>query len=351
MSLPTLAFLAAPGAAQTASETFAPQTPQGEALSASPFALILAQLTAQEAFPSSPLPRAVEADELSTDPASAADLAALPYALPLALPAPVASDSPLSAARPALPSREPDAAKAAGLPLETGGKAPLASLSSQRREDFFSGLTAESHQGGEGLLRASQAPMPLREEAGGTSAAPHLFPPPGLPTGAPLTTALSSFALATPPSPLAPPHVIEHPLGAPGWADAVGQRLAWFAREGQSHAELTLTPPQLGRIEIHLTLADDASAQAQFATPNPLVREALEAALPRLREALAEAGIALGQTHIGAEFSRPSTQGQENPDNLGTTHKPLAAVGARESALRPLQTPAFGGRGLIDVFV
>ncbi|HNH52194.1 MAG TPA: flagellar hook-length control protein FliK, partial [Nitrosomonas sp.] len=43
---------------------------------------------------------------------------------------------------------------------------------------------------------------------------------------------------------------------------------------------------------------------AQFTSPHLAVREAIESALPRLREMMAENGITLGNTTVGAETSQ-----------------------------------------------
>jgi flagellar hook-length control protein FliK len=138
-------------------------------------------------------------------------------------------------------------------------------------------------------------------------------------------------------------------VGAPGWDREVGNQVAWLAHQTGGKAELVLTPPQMGRIEVSLTVSGD-QASASFVSANPVVREALEAALPRLREVLAEAGIQLGQAQVGAENMRQSAQQEKNGDNPAADHAPgsIAAMQAAGHAL-----PAAGlkiGRGLVDVF-
>ena len=53
------------------------------------------------------------------------------------------------------------------------------------------------------------------------------------------------------------------PITHPGWADDVGHQVTWLADQGSSSAELVLTPPHLGRIEISLQIGPDQSS-AQF---------------------------------------------------------------------------------------
>lgn len=108
---------------------------------------------------------------------------------------------------------------------------------------------------------------------------------------------------------------VDQHVGAAGWGQEVGNRLVWMSSSTNSHAELVLTPPQMGRVEVSLSVTGD-QATATFVSTNPLVREALEAAMPRLREILADAGIQLGQTQVGAENARQSAQQEKNGDNF-----------------------------------
>lgn len=151
-----------------------------------------------------------------------------------------------------------------------------------------------------------------------------------------------------------PEPTVSRPVGAPGWAEEVGSRVAWIAGQGQSHhAELVLNPPQMGRIEVNLTLNGD-QATASFASSNPVVREALEAALPRLREVLADAGIQLGQAQVGAEHARQQAQQEKHGGN--PVSDPMRATGTN-AAISPVSlgsastlAPLKFGRGLVDVF-
>jgi len=144
---------------------------------------------------------------------------------------------------------------------------------------------------------------------------------------------------------------IAQPVGTTGWGQELGQRIVWMANRSEGKAELVLTPPQMGRVEVSLTVSGD-QATASFASANPVVREALESALPRLREALAEAGIQLGQAQVGTENPRQSAQQEKNPDKLAA----LSETSAENSSIMMSSdhdSTTSGlklGRGLVDVF-
>ncbi len=131
------------------------------------------------------------------------------------------------------------------------------------------------------------------------------------------------------------------PITHPGWAEDIGYQVTWLAENGSSRAELILTPPHLGRIEISLQIGGDLST-AQFVSASPQVREALEQAMPRLREMLAEGGISLGDTNVSGE-QRSGEQGQggqrgERGRDGNSDGELLIAPAARR------------GSGLVDLF-
>lgn len=89
-------------------------------------------------------------------------------------------------------------------------------------------------------------------------------------------------------------------MGTPAWQSSLGQQIACFTRNGIQHAELRLHPEELGSLQISLQLKNE-QAQLHFVSASHQVRAAIEAAVPHLRTSLAEAGIELGQSSIGAE--------------------------------------------------
>lgn len=144
---------------------------------------------------------------------------------------------------------------------------------------------------------------------------------------------------------------VDTAVGSHGWNEAVADKVVWMANQQQGKAELVLNPPQMGRIEVSLTVNGD-QANAVFVSSNPEVRQALESALPRLREVMADAGINLGQAQVGAQSSGNSSGKGENRDNSsrGQTSfgQDIAAVGDVAASSR--NPWAQSGRGLVDTF-
>ncbi len=143
---------------------------------------------------------------------------------------------------------------------------------------------------------------------------------------------------------------IDTPLHSPAWSHSLGDRMVWLARNEQQSAQISITPPQLGPIQITLNLNGD-QASAVFASPHAEVRQAIQDALPQLRDMLSAAGINLGQANVGSQMAQ---QGREFAEQFAAGNRsggetailPADDQAAVHSAGLPLQR----GRGMVDLF-
>ena len=100
---------------------------------------------------------------------------------------------------------------------------------------------------------------------------------------------------------------IEPEVGTSGFREVLGQKMVFLVGREMQTAELRLNPPNLGPLEVRLTVSADG-ADAFFFSAQSEVRQAVELALPRLREILAENGIALGQASVSDRQPQPEPQ-------------------------------------------
>ncbi|NTV09364.1 MAG: hypothetical protein HGA47_01135 [Zoogloea sp.] len=140
---------------------------------------------------------------------------------------------------------------------------------------------------------------------------------------------------------------VQTPAGQPGWAEDVGNRISWVAGRGESKAELVLTPAHLGKIEITISVNGDQTS-AQFVAATPAARDALEQALPRLRETLADAGISLGQTSVGTSSGQSDTQGDSG--RQGRSSGRARSIGGVSPNTTGSARWTQSGVGLVDTF-
>ncbi len=138
----------------------------------------------------------------------------------------------------------------------------------------------------------------------------------------------------------------------PNWSHEFGQKIIWLSGTDHHSAQITLNPPQMGPIEVSLNI-DKGNATANFVSANAEVREAIETALPRLREMLAGVGIELGQANVGSQsFRQPEEKYAGNgggPYNLTDKHG-ILANGNTGAVSAAVVAPFYHGSGLVDLF-
>lgn len=101
--------------------------------------------------------------------------------------------------------------------------------------------------------------------------------------------------------------------GSPGFGQGLGQRLIGMVQQGLQQAQLRIHPEHLGPLEVRLRTEGDA-VQVTLASPHASVREALESALPRLRDSLAEHGLSLAQADVGGGERETAGRGEQDAE-------------------------------------
>jgi flagellar hook-length control protein FliK len=131
----------------------------------------------------------------------------------------------------------------------------------------------------------------------------------------------------------------------PRWGEALGERLVWMVRGDAQQARLRLDPPDLGPLEVHIRVVED-EARISFAAPQSAVREAVEAALPRLREMLAASGVNLVQVDVSSQDGghRPPAEPPAAPTSG------LARAASPEHRLAGAEGRAPAALSLLDVY-
>ncbi|MXS76659.1 hypothetical protein ABF87_01535 [Nitrosomonas sp. JL21] len=130
---------------------------------------------------------------------------------------------------------------------------------------------------------------------------------------------------------------VDQPVGQPRWGGDFAQKIVWLTSQHHQVAEIHLNPAHLGPVDVMLNISQD-QATVQFVSPHLAVREAIEAALPKLREMMAENGIQLGNVMVGAEsFQQDNRQqrffSEQAHSESGSDNAPLSSVGQIETTV------------------
>ena len=108
------------------------------------------------------------------------------------------------------------------------------------------------------------------------------------------------------------PVTVATPMGSSVWADDFAQQVTWMATGKQEQtASLHLNPPDLGPMQVVVKVSD-SQATILFTSPHGAVREAIENAMPKLREMMADNGITLGNTSVSDQAPRERNDANEN---------------------------------------
>ncbi len=162
--------------------------------------------------------------------------------------------------------------------------------------------------------------------------------------------AMQAATAAVPPSSVMPAQVvINTPVTHEQWGDEFNQKITWLSNQKEQTAELHLNPPQLGPMDVVLKISGD-QATAFFTSPHAAVREAVEQALPRLREMMADNGIMLGNATVSDQAPRNRENNQDNRSSGSRSSIGGIADSTAPSNLNVRVSPISQHNGIVDTF-
>lgn len=158
----------------------------------------------------------------------------------------------------------------------------------------------------------------------------------------PATETLSPAAQAS--------QTIEIPVKDAAWGEQIGQRIQLMAGHKLQNVEIRLTPAELGPLRVQVSV-DDGATNVTFHAQHAVTRDAIEQALPRLRELLAESGLTLDQTNVSDQGAARGER--EGGDDTGVGSHPGNDVSREQAGDDPAmpQQRVRVANGLVDTFV
>jgi flagellar hook-length control protein FliK len=154
------------------------------------------------------------------------------------------------------------------------------------------------------------------------------------------------IANAPPPSQVSA--VITPELGSAGWGKSLGQHISWMVAGEHQTAELHLHPADLGPLQVVLSVENN-KAELMFVSREPAVREAIEAAMPQLKQMLSDAGISLGQTSVSANTHKDQPE-SGNQEQRAMSRNEQRLAGNESEFIPAAGIQARRGMGLVDTF-
>jgi hypothetical protein len=134
-----------------------------------------------------------------------------------------------------------------------------------------------------------------------------------------------------------------------GWDAAIGERLMWMVKGDRQAARLKLNPPNLGPLEVRVSVNQDQTS-VSFLAQHAVVRDALEAALPRLREMFDQQSMQLVRADISDPGAKQGDRAEDPPQRYSSGFPAWADDDGQEESIPAQPLLAGGVDGLVDLF-
>jgi flagellar hook-length control protein FliK len=133
-------------------------------------------------------------------------------------------------------------------------------------------------------------------------------------------------------------------LRSPNWQEGFANRVQWVVDVHVGEAHIKLNPPELGAVDVKISLVDDKT-YVQLTTATAAARDELAHSLPRLRELFTASGLELGGANVQNGRDGQNGSHGRGGDTASANAWPFAADG---DAIPTLAARRSLGR--IDVF-
>ncbi|MFN2359507.1 MAG: flagellar hook-length control protein FliK [Marinobacter sp.] len=140
---------------------------------------------------------------------------------------------------------------------------------------------------------------------------------------------------------------IDVPVNHAEWGDKLVGKLTWLTARNMSVAEIHLTPPDMGPMEVRVQVQQE-QANITVHSANPAVRDQLELHSHRLRDMLSEQGLSLEQFDV-SDSSQQQTGEEGSGDRGENGSGALADAGLEDQDLQP-ESLDLTWKGEVDIF-
>jgi hypothetical protein len=120
---------------------------------------------------------------------------------------------------------------------------------------------------------------------------------------------------------------VDSPVNSARWSGDLGKNIQWMMNQSINGAQMRLNPQQLGPIEIRLQM-ENGQATVAFTAQHAATREAIDAAIPRLREMLIEQDVNLVDVNVSQHSFAEQQQQQSEFSEFSDTAAPAEELAA-----------------------
>lgn len=136
----------------------------------------------------------------------------------------------------------------------------------------------------------------------------------------------------------------------PGWTQDVTDKVMWMSSQNLKSAEIKLDPAELGRLDIKIDMSQEQT-QVTFTSANAGVRDSLEAQMHRLRELLAQQGMANVDVNVSDQSQQQAdAQSHELAQGRSSSETGTDRGDERQQQVTSLHEQHDGRLGLVDYY-
>ncbi|MBV0934023.1 flagellar hook-length control protein FliK [Marinobacterium weihaiense] len=140
---------------------------------------------------------------------------------------------------------------------------------------------------------------------------------------------------------------MQQQLGDPRWGRQMGERAIMMAQHGPRSAQIQLDPPELGAMQIRIHVQGQDQVSVSFTSANPMVRDALEQQLPRLREMFSDQGLNLQDSSVSDEARQHGSDSRDRGSDNGGAGRYAGGGDAEDTDMTVISQAALG---LVDYY-
>ncbi|MCW8908117.1 MAG: flagellar hook-length control protein FliK [Sedimenticola sp.] len=231
-----------------------------------------------------------------------------------------------------------------GSPGEGGNGSRPAPGSDNMKLDAQSAILLSQDEGVAELPQQIRALLLKGDAPGG------LLPSQSIPGSTPFSSLMAGVeAMSSPRGMQVTPAPLNMPMGERGWDNVLGNRIMWMVGKEMQQASLQIAPRHLGPIDIQVTVQNDLT-NVTFTAQHAVTREAIEAAIPRLREMFMENNMQLVNVDVGQRDGAASNGSSDLAGQGAGRGGPGGTAGGEtgEDAQDPTLQQVRTGSGLVD---
>jgi len=123
-----------------------------------------------------------------------------------------------------------------------------------------------------------------------------------------------------------PTSILTTNVNSPAWSAEFSQQMVIFSQKGIQQANLQLNPQHLGPMEVRISIGSEQQINLSFNTQHGMAKEAIDIALPRLREMFEQQGLNLGNVNVSKHSEQSDCQQKFNNNAPSPTSENNSSV-------------------------